>query len=86
MESPLTLRLDKHTRDRVARIAREKRITASEVVRAAIDAWVRNHEAAAVPYESAADLMGIVHGGRPGRSSETGRQLKNLLKKRQGKS
>jgi len=86
MESPLTLRLDKHTRERLARIAREKRITASEVVRAAIEAWVRTHEAAAVPYESAADLIGIVHGGNPDRSSETGRQLKKMLKARRDKS
>jgi Arc/MetJ-type ribon-helix-helix transcriptional regulator len=85
MESPLTLRLDKHTRERLARIAREKRITASEVVRAAIDAWVQNHEAAAIPYENASDLIGIVHGGKPDRSSESGQQFKNLLKARRGK-
>jgi hypothetical protein len=70
----------------VASIAREKRITASEVIRAAIDAWVRSYEAAAAPYESAADLVGIVHGGKPDRSSETGRQLKNMLKARRGKA
>jgi predicted DNA-binding protein len=85
MESPVTLRLDKHTRERVASIAREKRITASEVIREAIEAWVTRHEAVAAPYETAADLVGVVHGGDAKRSSETGRQFKTMLKARRNK-
>jgi predicted DNA-binding protein len=85
MESPVTLRLDKHTRERVASIAKEKRITASEVIREAIDAWVTRHELAAAPYETAADLVGIVHGGDSKRSSGTGRQLTKMLKARRNK-
>jgi predicted DNA-binding protein len=85
MESPVTLRLDKYTRERVASIAREKRVTASEVIREAIDAWVTRHEAVAAPYNTAADLIGIVRGGNSKRSSETGRQLTKMLKARRNK-
>jgi predicted transcriptional regulator len=39
MASPLTLRLDDKTRKRIARIARRKQLSTSEVVRQAIEAW-----------------------------------------------
>jgi len=35
MDSPVTLRLDKQTRERVARIARQNRVSASDVIRTA---------------------------------------------------
>ena len=83
MDSPVTLRLDKDTRQRVARIAREKRVSASEVIREAIDSWIKLHEAAqaAAPYDGAADLIGVVRGGDPKRSTRTGIQFKRLLKR-----
>jgi predicted transcriptional regulator len=37
MPSPVTLRVDKETRQRIARIARRKQMSASEVIRQAID-------------------------------------------------
>ena len=82
MDSPVTLRLDKEIRRRVARIARQKRVSASQVIREAIESWVRAHEesVAATPYENAADLVGVVHGGNPKRSTQTGVQFKQLLK------
>jgi Arc/MetJ-type ribon-helix-helix transcriptional regulator len=80
MPSPVTLRLDERTRERVARIARKNNLSASEVIRQAIDAWIDRHEAGAAPYTAAADLIGCVHGGNPGRSTSTGKQFKALLK------
>lgn len=82
MESALTLRLDKEIRERVARIARQKRVSTSEVIREAIELWIKAQETTAAPYDSAADLIGVVRGGNPKRSTQTGLQLKQLLKKR----
>src|SRR5713226_8244622 len=86
MDSPLTLRLDDETREHVARIARQRRMSTSEVVREAIDAWLKQEETAAKPYERIADLIGAVHSGNRERSSQTGRQFKNLLQNRRKKT
>ena len=80
MDSPVTLRLDKETRERVARIARQKRVSASDVIREAIDAWVKGYEAGVRPYDRASDLIGVVRGRNAKRSLQTGRQLARLLK------
>jgi predicted DNA-binding protein len=82
MASPLTLRLDDKTRKRIVRIARRKRLTTSEVVRQAIEAWAERHEPVASPYEAVKDLIGVVHGGNPKGSLQTGRQFTKLLKRR----
>ena len=39
MASPLTFRLDAKTRQRIARLARHKRMSTSEVIRQAVAAW-----------------------------------------------
>lgn len=82
MASPLTLRLDEKTRKRIARIARRKQLSTSEVVRQAIEAWAERHEPIASPYEAVTDLIGVVRGGNPKRSEQTGRQFAKLLKQR----
>jgi hypothetical protein len=84
MASPLTLRLDEKTRKRISRIARRKQLSTSEVVRQAIEAWADQHEPVASPYEAIKDLIGVVRGGNPKRSSQTGRAFTKLLKKRRG--
>jgi predicted DNA-binding protein len=81
MASPLTLRLDEKTRQRIARIARRKKVSTSEVVRQAIEAWVDRQEPVTTPYELMKDLIGVVHGGNPKRSEQTGRQFAALLKR-----
>ena len=58
MDSPVTLRLDKETRERIGRIAERKRVSASEVIREAIEAFVKEHDVAA-PYERAAERDGL---------------------------
>jgi len=78
--------LDSETRQRIARIARRKRVSASEIIREAIAAWVQQEEPAGVPYDAVADLIGVVHGGNSKRSTETGRQFAKLLKNRLGRS
>ena len=78
----LTLRLDPKTRQRLARIARRKGLSTSEVIRRAIAAWMDLQEPVTSPYEAVADLIGIVHGGNPWRSTQTGRAFAKLLKSR----
>jgi hypothetical protein len=86
MASPLTLRLDSKTRQRIARLARRKRLSTSEVIRQAIAAWADRQEPVASPYEAMMDLIGIVRGGNPKRSEQTGRRFAALLKRRGNRS
>ena len=86
MSSPLTLRLEKKTRQRIARIASRRRISTSEVIRQAIEAWVERQEPVAAPYQAMVDLIGVVNGGKPERSAETGRGFRELLKDRRKRS
>jgi predicted transcriptional regulator len=79
MRAPVTLRLDKATRLRIARIARRRRMTASELIREAIESWADQQEAVVSPYEVVADLVGVARGGNPQRSADMGRQLTRLL-------
>ncbi len=85
MASPLTLRLDEKTRKRIVRIAKRKRLSISEVVRQAIEAWAERHEPTASPYEAVKDLIGVVHGGNPKGSVRTGRRFTKLLKRRRSR-
>jgi len=82
MSSPLTLRLDPKTRQRIARLARRKHLSTSEFIRQAILSWADAQEPVASPYETIKDLIGVVHGGNPKRSQQTGRRFKALLKDR----
>ena len=82
MASPLTLRLDAKTRKRIERIARRRQVSVSEVIRLAIAAWAEQQEPIAAPYEAIADLIGVVHGGMPGRSTRMGRRFSEILRKR----
>jgi hypothetical protein len=72
MTSLLTLGLEQRTRQRIVRIASRRRIPVSEVIREAVEAWVERQEPIAAPYEAVADLIGIVNGGNPRRSTKTG--------------
>jgi Arc/MetJ-type ribon-helix-helix transcriptional regulator len=85
MASPLTLRLDEKTRKRIVRIARRKQLSTSEVVRQAIEAWAERQEPITSPYEAVKDLIGVVHGGKPKGSVQTGRRFTKLLKQRRSR-
>ena len=82
MPSPLTLRLDDRTWRRILRIAERKRVSASAVIREAIEVWIDQQETKESPFEGMSDLIGVVRGGRPNRSVQTGRQFAELLKTR----
>jgi predicted transcriptional regulator len=56
--SPLTLRLEKKTRQPITRIANRRRISTSQVIREAVEAWLERQEPIASPYEAMADLIG----------------------------
>jgi predicted transcriptional regulator len=84
MASPLTLRLDEKTRKRIARIARHKQLSTSEVVRRAIEAWADLQEPVTSPYQAISDLIGVARGGNPKRSTQTGLRFAKLLKRRRG--
>jgi len=84
MNSRLTLRLDKETRERIARIARRRQISVSQMIREAIKGWVVCQDSHSC-YEKAADLIGIVHGGDSKRSTATV-SLRNRLKHRRSRA
>jgi len=86
MASPLALRIDEKTRRQIARIARRKRLSTSEVIRQAIDAWTAREEPVAAPLELIADLLGVVRGGNPKRSEQGGKRFAQLLRRRRSRS
>ena len=86
MASPLTLRLDEKTRQRIARMARRKSLSTSEVIRQAIEAWVERQEPVGSPYQLVSDLLGVVHGTNPKRSEQAGRRFAKLIRERRYRS
>lgn len=76
MPSPITLRLDGKTRQRVERIARSKDTTTSQVLRDAINNWVEREESAGSAYDRMKHLIGVVEGGDTALSEKTGKRLK----------
>ncbi|MBI4502001.1 MAG: ribbon-helix-helix protein, CopG family [Gemmatimonadetes bacterium] len=82
MAEPVTLRLSQEARARIARIARRRGVSASEIIREAIEGLVEREEAFTRPYDAVADLIGTVHGGRRSRSTATGRQFTEQLRRR----
>ena len=86
MPAPVAIRLDKSTRQRIARIARAKRKTASQVMREAIEAGLQKQEVDVLPYEMMAGLIGVVHSGDPQGSENMGRQFTALLKNRRNRA
>jgi predicted DNA-binding protein len=84
MSSAMALRLDDQTRRRIARLAARRGTTRSALVREAITALVEKEErqAALRPHDLVKDLLGSVHGGDPGRSTDVGRKVMRMLEKR----
>jgi len=86
MPAPLTLRLDEETRRRVARIARQRKTSTSAVLREVIKTWVQREESAPSAYELLKPYIGVVRGGDPTLSSNTGRRFTEMLEARRKKS
>jgi len=75
----MAVRIDKATRDRVARVARRRGQPTSEAIRQAIESWVEEQEAELTPFDRVAELVGSVDG--PGNlSSDGGRRVAEGLK------
>jgi hypothetical protein len=66
------------------RLARRKQLSISQVIREAIAAWADRQEPVTSP-EAMKDLIGIVNGGNPKRSEQTGRRFAALLRRRKSR-
>lgn len=86
MSPPVSLRLREKTQQKVARIARRKKVTPSALMRQAIDELIEREEAVCRPYDLMKDLIGIVNGGDPTRSTWSSRKIAKLIRKRGGRS
>jgi Arc/MetJ-type ribon-helix-helix transcriptional regulator len=86
MEPPVTLRLDAQTRRQIASVARRKGISKSEVIRRALHAWPEFAHSSLSAYEQVADLIGVVQGGNPSRSEQTGKQFRKMLAAKRNRS
>ena len=73
------------TKSVVAAPLRRRQVSISEVIRQAIEAWAEQQEPIAAPYEAMADLIGVVHGGMRGRSTDTGLRFSEVLKSRRSR-
>lgn len=86
MESPVTVRLDAETRRKIAREAKQRRISKSEVIRRALSSYAEVRMAEDSPYEQMKDLIGVAHGGDSTLSTNTGRKFKAILEKKRKRS
>jgi predicted DNA-binding protein len=82
MAPPISLRLGEETQQKVARIARRKKVSPSALMRQAIEELVEREEAVCRPYDLMKDLIGIVDGGDPTRSTDIGKKFAKYLKTR----
>lgn len=80
MTLPLSVRLDPNTWQKLKRIACRERLSISELVRHAIEAWMDAQEPITAPYDVVADLLGVVRSGKADGSAQTGRRFAKLLK------
>jgi hypothetical protein len=82
---PLNLRLDSDTESLIARLARKRRQTKSEVVRDAIGVLAKQEEGGVGkqrPYDLVAHLIGCVKGGPRDLSVNTGKKCRQMLVER----
>lgn len=82
---PLNLRLDSDTESLIARLARKRRQTKSEVIRDAIGVLAKQEEGGVGkqrPYDLVAHLIGCVKGGPRDLSVNTGKKCRQMLVER----
>jgi Arc/MetJ-type ribon-helix-helix transcriptional regulator len=85
METMMSLRMSPELRRSVERIAKRRKCSASVVVRDAVQTLVAREENPGSFYDSIKDLIGVVHGGDPKLSENTGRKFTEMLKARAAK-
>ena len=78
----MSLRLDDATRRTIARLARTRRTSQSEVVREAVVALVKQAVTGDRPYQAWEPVIGIAKGGRRDLSERTGERFRELLTER----
>ena len=80
----VTVRLDEETKRLLQRLARERRVSRSEVVRHAIRVLAAEELKAdqAEPYQAIRQLIGKVRGGPADLSERTGLRFREALRKR----
>jgi hypothetical protein len=78
----MSLRLDPRQRRAIARAARARHVTPSEIVRTAVDELLEKTEGAVRPYEGWSRVIGIVSDAPPDLSEKTGARLAALLRRR----
>jgi len=79
---PTSVRLDPETERLLARLARERSQSKSDVIREAIESLARHDEAVPTDgtlFESISDLIGCVDGGPADLSKLTGKKFRELL-------
>jgi hypothetical protein len=82
---PLSVRLDVKTESLIARLARKRRQTKSEVIRDAIGVLAKQDEKGIEkkrPYDLVAHLIGCVRGGPRDLSVDTGKKFRQMLVER----
>ena len=82
MAEMFSIRLDDKTRRAIARIARAKGRSQSEIVREAIQAFVKDEPSEVRPYDQWKDVIGIIKGGPADLSERTGEKFTKLLLER----
>ena len=77
----LSVRLDEKTKRRLSRVARERRLSQSEIVRQAINAYLRDDPATEGMslYDRMKDVIGVVHSGRSDLSENTGEKFYQIV-------
>ena len=85
----ISVRLDEKTNRRLSRMARARRVSRSEIVRRALNAYMKDDASpdGLTLYDRMKDIIGSVRGGPPDLSESTGDKFLQILleKKRQGR-
>ena len=76
---PFSIRLDEDLRKRIGRLARERGIRPSQLVRKAIEDYMARESSEPAPFELAGDLLGSVRSGHGGLSAIKGRELREIV-------
>jgi hypothetical protein len=78
----MSLRLDDATRRTIARLARTRRRSQSDIVREAVSALIARAPGDDRPYAAWAPVIGIARGGPPDLSERTGERMRRILLER----
>jgi hypothetical protein len=82
----MSLRLDRRRRRGIARVAKARHTSPSEVVRSAVDALLERAEGAARPYEGWSRVIGMVQDAPADLSEHTGAAFTAALRRRRNRT